>query len=195
MELLGVDAPVGDAEAIQLICDVLGAAGVEEFRIAVGDSALFGTLLDEAGVSAEAQPAAREALMFELETRDLVGLDRELQTASLTDDQRSALTDVAQARGGREILSRPGCERLTALADLLDGTTAEPNVIFDLGLIRSQTYYTGTVFEVYAGGFGSPLGGGGRYDELVGRFGRDLSAFGFALNMDRICAALEVGAK
>lgn len=195
MELLGVDAPTGDAEAIALICDVLEAAGVPDFRVAVGDSSLFGLALDAAGVTAQAQPAAREAVMYELETRDLVGLERELGAANLDAGQKSELLDLAQARGDSGILDRPGCETLAALAGLIAETGAKDKVIFDLGLIRSQTYYTGTVFEVYAGGFGSPLGGGGRYDELVGRFGRDLSAFGFALNMDRICGAREANAR
>jgi ATP phosphoribosyltransferase regulatory subunit HisZ len=80
---------------------------------------------------------------------------------------------------------------LRELALSLNNAGVGDRVIYDLGLIRSQTYYTGTVIEVYASGHGAPLGGGGRYDELIGRFGRDLSAFGFALNMDEICRARE----
>ena len=49
-------------------------------------------------------------------------------------------------------------------------------MIFDLGLVRTLGYYTGAVFEVYDAAFGSPLGGGGRYDDLLGRFGRALPA-------------------
>ena len=54
-------------------------------------------------------------------------------------------------------------------------------VIFDLGLVRSIGYYTGAVFEVYDPALGAPIGGGGRYDDLLGRFGRSLPAVGFAL--------------
>jgi ATP phosphoribosyltransferase regulatory subunit HisZ len=62
-------------------------------------------------------------------------------------------------------------------------------VIFDLGLVRTLGYYTGPVFEVYDAAFGSPLGGGGRYDDLLGRFGRSLPACGWALDVERVHAA------
>jgi ATP phosphoribosyltransferase regulatory subunit HisZ len=59
-------------------------------------------------------------------------------------------------------------------------------VIYDLGLLRSLGYYTGAVFEVYDAAFGAPIGGGGRYDELCGRFGRELPACGWALDVERL---------
>jgi ATP phosphoribosyltransferase regulatory subunit len=73
--------------------------------------------------------------------------------------------------------------------ELLDSKEAE-RVIFDLGLVRSIGYYTGAVFEVYDPALGAPIGGGGRYDELLGRFGRTLPAVGFALGVDRLHIAL-----
>jgi ATP phosphoribosyltransferase regulatory subunit len=63
-------------------------------------------------------------------------------------------------------------------------------VIFDLGLVRNIGYYTGAVFEVYDPALGAPIGGGGRYDDLLGRFGRSLPAVGFALGVDRLHIAL-----
>jgi ATP phosphoribosyltransferase regulatory subunit len=63
-------------------------------------------------------------------------------------------------------------------------------VIFDLGLVRELGYYTGAVFEVYDPAVGFALGGGGRYDDLLGRFGRALPAVGFAIGVDRLHAAL-----
>ena len=63
-------------------------------------------------------------------------------------------------------------------------------MIFDLGLARDLGYYTGAVFEVYDSALGSPIGGGGRYDDLLGRFGRPLPAVGFALGVDRLHIAL-----
>jgi len=73
--------------------------------------------------------------------------------------------------------------------ELLEPSVAE-RVIFDLGLVRSIGYYTGAVFEVYDPALGSPIGGGGRYDELLGRFGRSLPAVGFALGVERLHIAL-----
>jgi ATP phosphoribosyltransferase regulatory subunit HisZ len=84
-------------------------------------------------------------------------------------------------------------EPLLALHRLLPPDVAG-RVIFDLGLVRTLGYYTGAVFEVYDAAFGSPLGGGGRYDELLGRFGRSLPACGWALDVERVHAArLEEG--
>ena len=62
--------------------------------------------------------------------------------------------------------------------------------LLDLGLVRNIGYYTGAVFEVYDPALGGPIGGGGRYDDLLGRFGRRLPAVGFALDVDRLHVAL-----
>ena len=76
-----------------------------------------------------------------------------------------------------------------ALNALLAAPVAE-RMIFDLGLTRPLSYYTGAVFEVYDAAFGTPIGGGGRYDDLLGRFGRPLPAVGFALTVDSLHVAL-----
>ena len=62
-------------------------------------------------------------------------------------------------------------------------------VIFDLGLVRDLGYYTGAIFEVYDPALGHVIGGGGRYDDLLGRFGRPLPACGFALFVERMHVA------
>jgi ATP phosphoribosyltransferase regulatory subunit len=63
-------------------------------------------------------------------------------------------------------------------------------IVFDLGLARGLGYYTGVVFDVLDPALGEPLGGGGRYDDLLARFGRPLPAVGFALHVDRLHLAL-----
>jgi ATP phosphoribosyltransferase regulatory subunit HisZ len=75
-----------------------------------------------------------------------------------------------------------------ALADVLALLPPDlaGRVIFDLGLTHALGYYTGAVFEVYDAALGAPLGGGGRYDDLIGRFGRDLPACGWALNVEML---------
>ena len=73
--------------------------------------------------------------------------------------------------------------------DLLEPRVAA-RMIVDLGLARAFGYYTGAVFEVYDPALGAPIGGGGRYDDLAGRFGRDLPAVGFALGVNRLHLAL-----
>src|SRR5206468_10959138 len=81
-------------------------------------------------------------------------------------------------------------EGLRNVHALLERSVAD-RVIFDLGLsLRSLGYYTGAIFEIYDPAVGMPIGGGGRYDDLLGRFGESQPAVGFALAVDRLHAAL-----
>src|SRR5690242_16010673 len=67
---------------------------------------------------------------------------------------------------------------------------AARRIIFDLGLVRNLGYYTGAVFQIYDPAHGVPIGQGGRYDQLLARFGRPLPAVGFALGVERVHIAL-----
>jgi ATP phosphoribosyltransferase regulatory subunit len=177
LELVGAPGPAGTAEALTVLCAALDAAGLENHRIGIGDASLYPRLLDRLEVPA----AARDQILHELVTRDFVGLEREVR--ALGHDE---LREVPQLRGGGEVLAAvPEAQPLRDVYDLLPPHVAE-HVIFDLGLIRSLGYYTGAVFEVYDEAFGSPIGGGGRYDDLLGRFGRDLPACGWAMNVERL---------
>jgi ATP phosphoribosyltransferase regulatory subunit len=98
-------------------------------------------------------------------------------------------------RGGPGVLDAPPgpvADALAGLRAVLAGLHADvaARVIFDLGLARGMGYYTGAVFDVYDPALGAPIGGGGRYDELLGRFGRSLPAVGFGLGIDRLHLAL-----
>ena len=77
-------------------------------------------------------------------------------------------------------------EGLQNLHARLEERGVADRVIYDLGMVRELGYYTGAVFEVYDPAVGFTLGGGGRYDELIGRFGRDLPACGIALDVQRV---------
>jgi ATP phosphoribosyltransferase regulatory subunit len=177
IELVGAPGPDGTAEALAVLCEALDAAGLENFRVGLGDASLYPRLLDRVGVPEEARPQ----ILHELITRDFVGLEREVARYGDPD-----LLRVPQLRGGPSVLdAAPEAEALRAVFALLPPAAAE-RVIFDLGLTRDLGYYTGAVFEVYDAGLGAPLGGGGRYDDLLGRFGRDLPACGWALNVERL---------
>jgi ATP phosphoribosyltransferase regulatory subunit len=177
LELVGAPGPGGTAEALSVLCAGLEAAGLENYRIGLGDASLYPRLLDRLGVPAGARPE----ILHELVTRDFVGLEREVAAHG-----HEELVRVPQLRGGVEVLeSVPEAAALRAVYDLLEPPVAA-RVIFDLGLIRSLGYYTGAVFEVYDAALGAPMGGGGRYDELLGRFGRPLPACGWALNVERL---------
>jgi ATP phosphoribosyltransferase regulatory subunit len=187
IELVGSPAPQGTAEALTVLCRALDAAGLRDYRVGVGDASLFPALL--AGLDVPEEVRAR--MLRELVDRDYVGLEREASQLGVRDE----VLRVAQLRGGPEVLDAPAgpvadaCEGLRAVHALLDEDVAS-RIIFDLGLLRDLDYYTGAVFEVYDPALGAPIGGGGRYDDLLGRFGRPLPAVGFAVGIDRLHIAL-----
>jgi ATP phosphoribosyltransferase regulatory subunit len=187
VELVGVPGPDGTAEALTVLCEALDATGLAGYRVGLGDASLYPALLDAHGVPAA--PSAR--ILHELQTRDFVGLEREVEDLGLGDEATAALLGVPQRRGGPEVLDAAGSAAggLRAVYEALPAAVAA-RVIFDLGLARSLAYYTGPVYEVYDAAIGAPLGGGGRYDDLLGRFGRDLPAAGWALNVERLHIAL-----
>jgi ATP phosphoribosyltransferase regulatory subunit len=73
--------------------------------------------------------------------------------------------------------------------ELLDPAVAD-RIVFDLGLTREPGYYTGAVFDVLDPALGAPIGGGGRYDDLLGRFGMEMPAVGWALGVDMLHLAI-----
>jgi ATP phosphoribosyltransferase regulatory subunit len=187
IELVGVPEHEGTAETLTVLCEVLDAVGLSGYRVGLGDAALYPALLDAHGVAG----TARERILHELHTRDFVGLEREVEGLRLGAEATGSLLTVPQRRGDTAVLDAAG----DAGAGLRAVVAALPEhvagrVIFDLGLARGLGYYTGAVFEVYDAALGAPLGGGGRYDDLLGRFGRDLPAAGWALNVERLHIAL-----
>jgi ATP phosphoribosyltransferase regulatory subunit len=191
IELVGAPAPRGTAEALTVLCHALDAVGLEGYRVGLGDAALYPSLLAALGVTGE----PRERILHELTTRDFVGVEREARELGLAERDTELLVRVPQLRGGPDVLEAPAGPvadavlGLRGVLDLLEPAVAD-RVIFDLGLARGLGYYTGAVFDVYDPALGAPLGGGGRYDDLLGRFGRPLPAVGFALGVDRLHAAL-----
>jgi len=191
VELIGSPAPEGTAEVLDVLCAALDAAGLVSYRVGLGDVSLYPSLLDAFGVPT----TARERILAELVDGDFVGVEREVRGLGLESDDAELLLRVPHIRGGPEVLeglSGPVEEAVTGMRGvhaLLTPKAAE-RLIFDLGLVRSLGYYTGAVFQVYDPAYGVPIGSGGRYDELLGQFGRPLPAVGFALNVERVHIAL-----
>jgi ATP phosphoribosyltransferase regulatory subunit len=187
VELIGEPSPRGTVEVLRVMCRALDATGLQGYRIGLGDASLYPALLTSVGVSSE----AAAPLLKELVTRDFVGLEREIRALGLPDADRDLLLRVPQLRGGPEVLDEVAgaADGLRELIALLPSEVAG-RVIFDLGLSRGLGYYTGAVFDVLDPALGQPLGGGGRYDDLLAKFGRPLPAAGFALGIDRLHLAL-----
>ena len=196
VELIGAPAPQGTAEVIEVLEAALSAAGLARAVIGLGDSDLYRQLLAEYGIEGE----ARDSILERLATHDLVGLEAELSAVEgISDAQCDTCVALSQLRGGREVLdearSMGGApvERATARIgetfEELERRGAADRVRIDLGLLRDLGYYSGAILEVYDPALGHVLGGGGRYDGLLKRFGLDLPAAGFALYVERLHVA------
>ncbi|HLL86272.1 MAG TPA: ATP phosphoribosyltransferase regulatory subunit [Thermoleophilaceae bacterium] len=191
IELIGPPAPAGEAEVVALVLEALSAAGLRRHRIGLGDGSLVRELLAEL----EVPPERRGALLEHLSRRDLVALETEARELGLSEAACELLVTLPSLRGGPEVLEGVdgpvgrAVEGLRALHELLAERGAAERVILDLGLVRELGYYTGAVFEVYDPAVGYAIGGGGRYDELLGRFGTPLPACGIALDIGRVHAA------
>jgi ATP phosphoribosyltransferase regulatory subunit len=191
IELIGEPAPRGSAEALTVLCESLLAAGLRNFRVGLGDATLYPALLASHGV--EAQQAER--ILAHLARGSFVGVRSELRELRLSADDEELLLRVPRTRGGPEVLEhaaaplRDATAGLREVHELLAPTVAQ-RVIFDLGLIRNLSYYTGAVFRVYDPAHGVPIGGGGQYDDLLAQFGRPLPAVGFGLAVELLHIAL-----
>ncbi len=195
VELLGAPAPQGTAEIVEVLCAALDAAGLSRAVIGLGDADLFGQLLLELSVDSD----SAERILDRLAAHDLVGLEAEVDAAGVEGRGREALLALPNMRGGREILEQAhelGGEAVERATSRLQATFSEletrgvaDRVRLDLGLLRDLGYYTGAILEVYDPALGHILGGGGRYDDLLGRFGWELPAVGFALFLERLHVA------
>jgi ATP phosphoribosyltransferase regulatory subunit len=195
VELIGAEAPEGTVEVLEVLCAALDAAGLTRARIGLGDAGLYRGLLETVGVPEESQASALEALA----RHDFVALEAEVRNLDLDSATREVLISLPQLRGGAEVIERAislGGEdtktatgRLRETAEGIEKRGIAERVIFDLGLVRDLGYYSGAIFEVYDPALGHIIGAGGRYDDLLGRFGRPLPACGFALFVERVHVA------
>jgi ATP phosphoribosyltransferase regulatory subunit len=192
VELIGAPAAAGTVEVIDVLEAALDAAGLGSAVIGLGDADLYRDLLEEFGLD----EAARDAALARLAAHDLVDLEQELEAAGVARERVEACLALSQLRGGPEVLDQAreneaaavtrAAERLRDVNEALGSRLGGHRVQFDFGLMRDLGYYNGAILEVYDPAVGQVLGGGGRYDGLMKRFGLDLSAAGFALYLERV---------
>lgn len=195
VELIGAPAAEGTLEVIEVLEAALDAAGLGSAVIGLGDADLYRDLLGEFGLD----EGARTSALARLAAHDLVGLEGELAEAGASPAQISTCLALSQLRGGPEVLERArehgaaavdrAVDRLEDVSRALGSRRGGHRVQFDFGLMRDLSYYNGAILEVYDPAVGHVLGGGGRYDGLMKRFGLDLSAAGFALHLERVHVA------
>ncbi|MBI3356907.1 MAG: ATP phosphoribosyltransferase regulatory subunit [Nitrospirae bacterium] len=202
-ELIGADDPTADCEIISLLTECLQRVGLHSFKISLGHVGFFKGLLVRAGLSLEGQKRAEQAAA----RKDLPRLEEILLQERVTKTFARAILEAPELCGQAEVLARgreltgnekplvQALDRLTKVYQLLCSAGYRDSLFLDLGEFRGFDYYDGVVFDVFADGVGVELGGGGRYDHLIGRFGRNIPSTGFALNVDRLFQGLDLSEK
>lgn len=200
IELIGAGTPQADAEVIALAVTSLRAIGLNEFRLRLGAMDFVNALLTPLHLS-ESQ---REQIKSALERKNPGALNEALHHIAITEELKRALSALPTLAGGAGVLTRAAdecavnapaqraIERLRALWQLLEALDVADAVTLDLGMVRGMAYYTGIVFETFARGIGFSVMSGGRYDNLLAHFGRDLPACGFAIGVERALAAIQI---
>ena len=200
-ELIGADDPFMDTEILTLLIESLKKIGLPEFTISLGHVGFYKALLRQSGLS----DLGRKQAEFAAAHKDIPRLERILDQERLPSKKSRILLEAPGRVGQEEVLewgrsvaghdptlTKP-LDRLAQVYRLLEQTGGCGHLLVDLGEFRGFDYYDGVVFDVFTGSLGYELGGGGRYNHLIGRFGTDLPSTGFALDIDRVFAALERG--
>lgn len=193
VELIGVSGTEGTVEVVELLDRSLTAVGLEEAVIGLGEAGLWTALLQDSGAGPETIERSSELLV----AHDLVGVERCLaESDELGAEAIIKAARLIQMRGGAEVLDRAGefggvgfadaLDRLRASFEAISARSIGRPVLLDLGMLREIGYYSGSTIEVYDEAVGDVIGGGGRYDELMNRFGLNLPAAGFTLYIERI---------
>ncbi len=198
VELVGLEKPEADAEMLAMTVEGLRALGLHDFQIDVGHAGFLRGLLDEVETD---RPHARD-LQAALSRKDgsaLARLVAEVAPAPHVAEALLALPtlvgrDDALARAGRlarNARSERALENLSEVYRLVRLYGLADAVILDLGEVRGFDYYSGVHFEAYVAGLGASIAGGGRYDRMLGRFGYECPATGFAFDVGRVLLAME----
>lgn len=195
IELIGTGGKAADLEVLSLAVAALDSC-LDDFRIEIGHSGIFRTLAAKLDVS----DAKREELREYIESKNYAALSAELEKLPKS-DAAAAIGMLPRLFGSADVLDKAKDiitddeiaaqlsyigEVYTALSKLVPGE----RLMIDLGLVNQNDYYTGLVFTAYTHGSGDMVLTGGRYDSLLGQFGFDQPACGFAINMDALVKAI-----
>jgi ATP phosphoribosyltransferase regulatory subunit len=198
IELLGASGVWADAEVITIAAKTLGEMGLTDFKISLNQIAIFNSLLNDSGLKEE----DRNRIRHLVERKDLVELSRVLEGLDIKDAIKESIALMPVLHGGLEVLNRiPYAEHNRQAAEALGELEKVyqalkvcgviDHIVLDLGVLRGLDYYTGVVFEGYSPDLGYGLLGGGRYDNLMGHFGFNRPATGFALGLDRLALVID----
>jgi ATP phosphoribosyltransferase regulatory subunit len=197
VEVVGSRSPGEDAGAIALLIETLESVGLrapQDFVLVLGQTAFY------EGYLRQVAPEAASELLAALAAKDLVRVD---EVSPDIPDEAAGVREIPRLVGpatDASVMQRAeryaegeaavALENLQEILAHLDAGGHLDSVMLDLGLIGRHNYYTGAVYEVYASGLGFTVANGGRYDNLLRRFGESLPATGFAISLERLMSVL-----
>jgi len=201
VEMIGASGKKADLEILSLAAAALQAVVGNGFRLEIGHVGFFEALAEELSCS----PSTVEELRDLIEGKNYAALNELLDTLD-SSEAVDALHRLPHLFGGEQVLSdaKAVCrtsQSLKALEDLaslyqsLCALGLQDHVIFDLGMLHSNEYYTGLIFRGYVEGSGDIVLSGGRYDTLLQQFGANQPATGFAVSVDVLMRVLHRTAK
>jgi histidyl-tRNA synthetase len=197
VDFLGSTSPVVEAELCAAVADALTELGFNDFVIRLNHRQLLTSMLNALSVPASLHGSALvavdkldkigvEGVQTEMAERGIAA-DAAARLVALFDSVRGATTtDIGLDQRGTAAL-----ENLAAIRQLAQGTPAENRIRVDPSLARGLSYYTGAIMEINVPDLAGSLGGGGRYDNLVGMFlDQSVPACGFSLGLERILVVM-----
>ena len=203
IDILGDSTRMAEIELILATTTLLGKIGFKGYTVRINDRNILKGMAAYCGFPEEAY----DQVFIILDKMDKIGMDgvaKELSEAGYEEEQvkkylslfESVTLDSAGVRSLGEVLKdvlKPDeAENLAAIIDSVSGiSTSQFKIQFDPTLVRGMSYYTGTIFEIQVDGFPGSVGGGGRYDKMIGKFtGMDTPACGFSIGFERIITIL-----
>ncbi len=197
-ELIGDATISADAEILAMTVESLKAAGLHDFQISVGHAQFFLGLLHAARMNEEEEAQLRELL----HNKNFFGVEEFADTLHLSEDLRVLFGLLASFDSSDEALFEArekaknypeisdAIEQLIELRNYLKFYGIEKYISYELGIISDHQYYTGIIFSGYTFGTGEAIVKGGRYDKLLGYFGKNAPAIGFGIIVDQLLLAL-----
>ena len=197
IDILGDESSECEIELIAVTAKALRKVGFSDFTVKINDRRILSAVLEKCGF----EKSEFDSVCISLDKLDKVGAEgvrSELLQKECEEAAISALLGLFEGQMSLEKAEEflPECEAVTRLRSIVDASQALTcgayQILFDLTLIRGQGYYTGTVFEVAVEGYPGSVAGGGRYDNLVGKFiSEKVPAVGFSIGFERIFGILK----
>lgn len=197
-ELINDDSIEADAEMLALTIECLLQSGLQQFQLEIGDADFLRALIEEAGFEEEEEVSDLREL---IEKKNMFGIEEMIKSKNINEELKNIFFKLSELFGTSDILERAkqltsnaravkAIERLEKLYVIMNEYGYEKYISFDLGKLSKYNYYTGIIFKAYTYGTGDAVATGGRYDNLVGQFGKQAPAIGLAIVVDQLMLAL-----